>query len=105
MPDKTLKCKDCGKDFIFSDGEQKFFAERNYTEPKRCKPCRDKAKQKRDGQPPAGGGKRSGKGGRRDDGPDYTTKCIVCGAVPVVPATGMCGPCTFGEASTAGGNW
>lgn len=32
-------------------------------------------------------------------------RCIVCGAVPVVPESEMCGPCTFGEAETAGGNW
>lgn len=40
-----------------------------------------------------------------DLAPDWTKKCIVCGAKPVVPVTGMCGPCTFGEADTAGGNW
>jgi hypothetical protein len=37
--------------------------------------------------------------------PDWAHECEVCGQVPVVPATGMCGPCTFGEAETAGGNW
>jgi hypothetical protein len=37
--------------------------------------------------------------------PDYTRQCEVCGASPVVPATGMCGPCTFGEASMADGGW
>jgi hypothetical protein len=37
--------------------------------------------------------------------PDWEGKCEVCGASPVVPCTGMCGPCTFGEADTAGGNW
>lgn len=37
--------------------------------------------------------------------PDYTKKCIVCGASPVMPVTQMCGPCTFGDASTFGGNW
>jgi len=37
--------------------------------------------------------------------PDYDTPCEVCGATPTVPVTGMCGPCTFGEADTAGGNW
>ena len=37
--------------------------------------------------------------------PDWETPCEVCGEVPTVPATGMCGPCTFGEADTAGGNW
>jgi hypothetical protein len=37
--------------------------------------------------------------------PDWTQDCDMCGEMPVVPITGMCGPCTFGEADTAGGNW
>jgi hypothetical protein len=37
--------------------------------------------------------------------PDWTRECEVCGQTPVVPVTGMCGLCTFGEADTAGGNW
>lgn len=36
---------------------------------------------------------------------DWSRKCEVCEATPVVNATGLCGPCTFGEADTAGGNW
>jgi len=37
--------------------------------------------------------------------PDWTGKCDTCGASPIVPLTGMCGPCTFGEAGTAAGEW
>jgi len=37
--------------------------------------------------------------------PDWNQVCLVCGDTPVVPVTCMCGPCTFGEADTAGGNW
>lgn len=37
--------------------------------------------------------------------PDWSGECIVCGESPIVPVTGMCGPCTFGEADTIGGNW
>ena len=37
--------------------------------------------------------------------PDWNTPCDNCGEVPTVPLTGLCGPCTFGEAETAGGNW
>jgi hypothetical protein len=37
--------------------------------------------------------------------PDWSGKCENCGASPIVPVTGMCGPCTFGEAETVGGNW
>lgn len=37
--------------------------------------------------------------------PDWSSECEVCGSRPIVPITGMCGPCTFGEAETIGGNW
>lgn len=41
MEDKTIVCVDCGEPFVFSAGEQQFYAERGLTEiPKRCKPCR-----------------------------------------------------------------
>jgi len=36
---------------------------------------------------------------------DWTRGCDNCGQKPVVNVTGMCGPCTFGEAETMGGNW
>ena len=43
--DKTLVCKDCGKEFVFTAGEQSFYAEKGLTnEPKRCKECRDAKK-------------------------------------------------------------
>ena len=39
--DKTLICKDCGNEFIFSAGEQEFYAEKGFVnEPQRCKECR-----------------------------------------------------------------
>lgn len=40
-----------------------------------------------------------------DTEPDWTEECDICGESPIVPCTGMCGPCTFGEADTVGGNW
>ena len=43
--DKTLKCKDCGEEFVFTAGEQEFYAERGFkNEPQRCKACRDARK-------------------------------------------------------------
>ena len=43
--DKTLKCKECGNDFVFTAGEQEFYAEKGLqNEPQRCKACRDKRK-------------------------------------------------------------
>ena len=43
--DKTLKCKECGNDFVFTAGEQEFYAEKGFqNEPQRCKTCRDARK-------------------------------------------------------------
>jgi hypothetical protein len=41
----------------------------------------------------------------KDVQPNWNVRCMVCGDVPTMPVTGMCGPCTFGEAETHGGNW
>lgn len=41
----------------------------------------------------------------KETDPDWEHVCELCGARPIIPITGMCGPCTFGEAETAGGNW
>lgn len=38
-------------------------------------------------------------------GKDWKGKCDNCGASPTVSATGLCGPCTWGESETVGGNW
>lgn len=46
MPDKTLVCVDCGKEFIFTEGEQTFYTEKGLHEPKRCKECRVKARER-----------------------------------------------------------
>ena len=40
--DKEIICKDCGKPFIFSKGEQLFFNSKQLSEPKRCIICRKK---------------------------------------------------------------
>ena len=43
--DKTLVCKECGQEFVFTAGEQEFYAERGFqNEPQRCKTCRDARK-------------------------------------------------------------
>ena len=48
MPDKTLSCKDCGADFVFTEGEQAFYAEKGFTnEPVRCPDCRRARKSQR----------------------------------------------------------
>ncbi|MDR1012682.1 MAG: zinc-ribbon domain containing protein [Lactobacillales bacterium] len=43
--DKTLNCKECGKEFTFTEGEQEFYASKGFVnEPQRCKLCRDARK-------------------------------------------------------------
>ena len=43
--DKTLTCKECGAEFVFTAGEQEFYQEKGFVnEPQRCKECRDKRK-------------------------------------------------------------
>ncbi|MGI6777266.1 MAG: zinc-ribbon domain-containing protein [Acetivibrionales bacterium] len=59
MPDKTLTCKDCGNDFIFSEGEQEFYKEKGFeNEPQRCPDCRKARKQSRRNRDFGGGGNR-----------------------------------------------
>lgn len=40
-----------------------------------------------------------------DTEPDWGGECDICGSSPVMPITGMCGPCSTGESETIGGNW
>ncbi|MEG1394389.1 MAG: zinc-ribbon domain-containing protein [Clostridia bacterium] len=48
MEDKTLVCKDCGKEFVFTVGEQQFYQEKGFTnEPQRCPDCRKAKKMAR----------------------------------------------------------
>ena len=40
-PDRSIKCVDCGENFIWTSGEQAFFHDKGLkNEPKRCKPCK-----------------------------------------------------------------
>lgn len=69
--DKTLICKECGKEFVFTAGEQEFYAERGFqNEPQRCKACRDARKAGR------------GNGGTRQM---YDAVCSACGKPCKVP--------------------
>lgn len=48
MADKTLVCKDCGAEFIFTEGEQEFYASKGFdNEPQRCPDCRRARKAQR----------------------------------------------------------
>ena len=44
VENKSLLCADCGEKFLFDAGEQAFFWSKGLSEPRRCKPCRQKRK-------------------------------------------------------------
>ena len=51
--DKTLVCRDCGKEFVFTAGEQEFYAEKGFqNEPTRCRECRQAHKAARNNGAP-----------------------------------------------------
>jgi CxxC-x17-CxxC domain-containing protein len=67
--DRTLKCADCGSDFVFTAGEQLFFHDKQFkNDPKRCKNCKAK--------------RSSGPGGVRSE---TRTNCSECGMETTVP--------------------
>jgi len=43
--DRELQCADCGSGFTFTAGEQAFFKEKGFTDPRRCTKCRQARKQ------------------------------------------------------------
>ena len=47
MDDIRIKCKGCGDDFIWTEQQQKFYAENNLFPPKRCEFCRQEMRRKR----------------------------------------------------------
>ena len=51
--DKNLTCADCGQEFVFTASEQDFYAQRGFTEPRRCASCRASRKAARNAE---GGG-------------------------------------------------
>lgn len=40
MSDEKIICKDCNEEFDFTEGEQKFFADKGFPAPIRCPECR-----------------------------------------------------------------
>ena len=65
--DKTMICKECGNEFIFTAGEQEFYADKGFeNEPKKCKACRDARKNS------------------SNSGEVYETTCAACGGVAKV---------------------
>ena len=48
--DKTLTCRECGNEFVFTASEQAFYAEKGFqNEPGRCPACRAARRQNGDG--------------------------------------------------------
>lgn len=49
MPDQDIKikCEDCGTEFIFNIQEQKWYEEKGFIPPKRCRYCRNRRKNER----------------------------------------------------------
>ncbi|WP_196593782.1 zinc-ribbon domain containing protein [Pectinatus sottacetonis] len=69
--DKTLICKECGKEFVFTAGEQAFYAEKGFeNEPGRCHECRGVKKRSR---------------GAQTDRKMYDVICAKCGKKTQVP--------------------
>lgn len=69
--DKVLNCRECGKDFVFTAGEQEFYAQRGFeNEPTRCPECRKNRKLQASGQIPR---------------KLYDAVCTQCGAPCKVP--------------------
>jgi CxxC-x17-CxxC domain-containing protein len=58
--DKNLTCADCGQEFVFTASEQDFYAQRGFTEPRRCPSCRASRKAARNAN--GGGGSSSSYG-------------------------------------------
>ena len=87
--DKTLTCADCGQEFTFTSSEQQFYADRQFTEPRRCPSCRAARKASR-GDSGGGGGYSSGGysgGGGYERAPRemFSATCSNCGKEAQVP--------------------
>ena len=81
--DKTLTCRDCGQSFIFTAGEQEFFASRGFSnEPSRCPECRAERKRSQGDRGMSYGG---GGGYGRSERTMYPAICSSCGKETEVP--------------------
>ena len=105
--DKTLTCADCGQQFVFTASEQDFYAQRGFSEPRRCASCRASRKAARgnggggygassgggysgsSSYGSGGGGYGGGRGGygERERGPRemFSATCSNCGKEAMVP--------------------
>ncbi len=91
MADQVITCADCGQEFVFTESEQAFYADRGFTTPRRCAACRAAKKAAR-GDSGGGsyggssyGGGSSSYGGSRGPREMFTATCSSCGNVASVP--------------------
>ncbi len=54
--DRNITCADCGQQFAFTASEQQFYADRGFSEPRRCTSCRASRKAARGDAGGAGNG-------------------------------------------------
>jgi CxxC-x17-CxxC domain-containing protein len=88
--DKTLTCVDCGMEFSFTASDQQFYADRQFSEPRRCPACRAAKKAARGestgGYSSGGGGGGYGGGGYSDRPREmFSATCDSCGKEARVP--------------------
>lgn len=87
MPDETLQCRDCRKDFLFTEDEQRRFAEHDYAPPRRCRSCRAQQRA-RSAEPKTGDAAPSPAAPRpkpRPAGPMHDAVCSECASATQVP--------------------
>ncbi len=100
--DRALTCSDCRSEFTFTASEQDFYAEKGFSDPRRCPSCRAAKKAARNGGSSYGGSSYGGSsyGGSSYGGSSYesgrpsyssrpremfTTTCSNCGGEAQVP--------------------
>jgi CxxC-x17-CxxC domain-containing protein len=89
--DKTLACRDCGQEFVWTAGEQEFYAQRGLVnQPGRCPDCRRARKSQQGGGGggyASGGGYGASGGGGYERAPRqmYPAVCSECGKETQVP--------------------
>jgi len=103
MEDKTLTCRDCGAQFVFTASEQEFFSQKGFTnEPGRCPECRAARKAQRGDSGYSSGGYSSA---RREMFPAVCAQCGKDTQVPFQPRNDRpvyCSECYSAQRPTSG---
>jgi CxxC-x17-CxxC domain-containing protein len=85
--DRTLTCVDCRQEFAFTASEQQFYADRQFSEPRRCASCRAirKASRGDSGTGSYSGGGYESRGYDRGSREMFSATCASCGREAQVP--------------------